>query len=120
MDEPRRPLDRDDYQRTYAVMLALQSRAQHGEDRALWEILRELHEENVGDSRVTPDDLIGDDAAAAEVTHGLIVLEMLMRGEPTIRDRPLQAVPTVCSVPGCPNRTTTSLCLQHELESLNP
>jgi hypothetical protein len=65
---------------------------------------------------VQPDDLIGDDAAAAEVQHGLIVLELLMRGETMIHDRRTHAPHSRCSVRGCPNLTTTALCLQHELE----
>jgi hypothetical protein len=116
MDAPRRPLDRDDYHRTYAALMALQLKVQRGEDRPLWEILRDLHEQHVDESRVLTDELVGDDAAAAEVAHGLIVLEMLMRGDFTIRDGPTRAPQTVCSVSGCPNLTTTSLCLQHELD----
>ena len=114
----RRPLDRDDYERTYAAMTALKLKAVLGEDRPLWEILHDLHQEYMSsrDRRVLPDDLIGDDAAAAEVQHGLIVLELLMRGDTTIADRPRRAVQTACSVPGCPRLTTTALCLEHELE----
>lgn len=117
MSDERRPLDRNDYERVYAVLHALQLKAVHGEDRELWDILRDLHQENVGGGRVTPDDLIGDEAAAAEITHALIVMEMLMRGETTIRvGAGFSALQTVCAVPGCPNLTTTSLCLHHELE----
>lgn len=116
MADSRRPLDADDYRRTYVALMAMKLKVQLGEDRPLWEIIRDCHEEYVEDSRVTPDELVGDDAAAAEVTHGLIVLEMLMRGDLTIRDRPTAGVQTVCGVAGCPNLTTTALCLQHELE----
>lgn len=116
-DPPHRPLDRGDYERTYIAMSALKLKAMLGEDRPLWEIIRDMHVAYAsGDSRVLPDDLVGDDAAAAEVQHGLIVLELLMRGDSTIRDSPPMAVKTVCSVADCPNLTTTALCLKHELE----
>jgi hypothetical protein len=116
MTEQLRPVDRDDYERAYIVLHALKLKAMLGEDRPLWEILHEIHAEGAGNARVTADDLVGDDAASAEVTQALVLLELLKRGHTSIPDRPAMAAQTVCGVPGCPNLTTTARCLQHELE----
>lgn len=117
-DRPVRPLDRDDYERAYIVLSALKLKAVLGEDRPLWGILRDFHQDRApGGSRVGPDDLVGDEAASAEVTHALIVLELLAGGTTMIHDRPTLASQTVCRVPGCPNTTTTALCWQHELDA---
>jgi hypothetical protein len=116
-EREQRPIDKDDYERVYIVLMAMKLKAVLGEDRPLWEILRDIREENArDDSRLMPGDLVGDEAASVEVTHALIVMEQLMRGSGTVPAGPALASQTVCSVSGCPNLTTTALCLQHELE----
>lgn len=121
MDDSRRPLDRDDYERTYAVLHALQMKALEGDVRPFWEILHELHEDKIQSRRVSSEEVIGDEPAAMEVTFALIVLEMLMQGREIRTDVNLGGpVLHQCSVEGCHELTATSRCLTHELAGDNP
>ncbi|MGS2615132.1 hypothetical protein ACVCAH_11495 [Micromonospora sp. LZ34] len=111
-----RPLDRDDYERLYAVLHALRSKAYADEDRPVWEILRDIHEEYLSPHHPVPlDDLVGDQAASREISHAMIVVERLMRGLTTISRRPTNGVAGVCATTGCPNLTFATYCWHCEL-----
>ncbi|MGY0466957.1 hypothetical protein ACW14Y_42860 (plasmid) [Kitasatospora sp. cg17-2] len=117
MPADERPIDRSDYQRIYAILHALQLKAMENDDRPLWEILRELHEDYLhADAPVPLDDLVGDRASSRELQHALIVIERLMRGSSDVRAAPTVGAATVCAKPGCPNLTYASLCWHCELE----
>ncbi|MEU1425261.1 hypothetical protein [Kitasatospora sp. NPDC005751] len=115
--EDERLIDRSDYQRIYAILHALQLKAVDKDERPLWEILREHHEDYLhSDSPVPLDDLVGDRPSSKELQHALIIVERLMRGSTTVRAKPTVGVATVCATPGCPELTYTSLCLSCELK----
>ncbi|MFE2174417.1 hypothetical protein [Kitasatospora sp. NPDC059462] len=116
MAEDRRPINNSDFERIYAVLHALRAKAFEGdEDRPVWEILHELHEEYVEGRPVPLDDLIGDEGASREITHALIVLEVLKRGENMVPAGRPMAVERRCATPGCPNTTVAALCWHCEI-----
>jgi len=118
-DRPQRDLDRDDYERVYAVLMAMDYKLGETSDvrQPLWEYLRDLHEQYGVSTRISPDDLVGDEAAAAEVSFAKIVMEKLQRGETTTNLDRIPIAPTsTCAARGCDQRTATTYCLHHELE----
>jgi hypothetical protein len=112
-----RPIDQSDYERAYATIHALYLHATgEGEERAVWEILRDLHEGYLGGRIVPLDDLIGDSAANREAHHAMILLESLIRGDGTMPNRSIRSINSVCATPGCPHLTEWAYCLSCELE----
>lgn len=107
----QRPLERPDYQRLHVVLLALQLKGVFGEDRPLWEILRDLHESSPP-AGLSLDEFVGDAGASAEVQRALIVAEALVHGTNTMPARAISAVSTICSTRGCPNTKHTVYCWQ--------
>ncbi|MFF1872822.1 hypothetical protein [Kitasatospora herbaricolor] len=101
MDEAQRPIDSSDFERIYAVLQALRAKAFKGDDdRPVWEILHELHEDYVEGQPVPLEDLIGDEGASREITHALITLELLKLGKTMVPvERPM-AVESRCATGG--------------------
>lgn len=114
-----RPLDIDDYRRTYVVMLALRAKAIHGDERPMWEILHDLHEQYISNAEPHLEGLLGDDGPLREVTFGLVVLERLLQGRFDVPSSTGEQLGNQrqCAQPQCREMTSGRYCLHHELES---
>lgn len=111
----RRPIDKDDWNRVYATLHALHLAAHDDEDRRVWELLRDIYEDDRPETeRVGASDMVGDQAANREVHHALVVIESMMRGTATVPEVGITAVSTVCATPGCPRTTFATYCVECE------
>ena len=119
MNQDERPLERSDYKRAYATLIALRSKAMFvDDDRSLWEMLRDIHFENLGYGldEEAADGIISAASAEREIDHAMIVLEALIRGNNSIRKNAATHDPhSVCATPDCPNLTTEHYCMHCEL-----
>ncbi|MFI1293320.1 hypothetical protein ACH4VM_33580 [Streptomyces sp. NPDC020792] len=114
MATDERLITRTDYQRVYALLQAYRIRDLDN-SQLLWEILHDIHQEQLHD-QLDPEDVVGDEGVAREAHHAAIVMEALLRGKDTIRSvtRPPMGV---CGTPGCPETTYSALCPACELKN---
>lgn len=117
-ESPKRPITADDCRRVLLLIDALERIAVDREPGALWEVLADVHDQEVSRHPLPLEDRVGDMFAATELHFARVLLEAVYIHGGLIPEHIGTGPRTICATPGCPHFAVLRHCPSCELDRL--